>query len=212
MNTILPKTVALCETRPLMVEGVRAALSACEDLDYIGAVDSLEAATDLLRRSPADVLIVDQSLGTQSILDWLAEARLDPLAAAVVIWAASMKEAEGLRWLNAGARGILFRTATPERLVACLRTVAQERRWTEDGVFKESESVRRCPRSELTMREHQVRELVQQGFKNRVIAAKLKIAEGTVKIHLKHIFEKTGVNRRYGLVLDGLRSDVAVAR
>jgi DNA-binding NarL/FixJ family response regulator len=57
----------------------------------------------------------------------------------------------------------------------------------------------------LTAREHQVLELVEQGFKNKEIALELGIRPGTVKIHLKHIFEKTGVRGRYGLAISGLK-------
>jgi len=60
-------------------------------------------------------------------------------------------------------------------------------------------------RSNLTMREQQVAELVEQGLKNKEIARSLGICPGTVKIHLKHIFEKTGVRGRYGLALSGLK-------
>ena len=48
-------------------------------------------------------------------------------------------------------------------------------------------------------------QLVEQGFKNKEIALELGIRPGTVKIHLKHIFEKTGVRGRYGLALSGLK-------
>ena len=47
--------------------------------------------------------------------------------------------------------------------------------------------------------------LVEQGLKNRDIGAQLGIRPGTVKIHLKHIFEKTGIRGRYGLALSGLQ-------
>ncbi len=194
------RTVALFETHPLMAEGVRAVLSGCEDFHYVGAVTSLAAATDLLRDNSADILIV----GTEAAQKWLPEARTNRLAGAIVIWADSIREADALRWLNAGARGILFRTTTAERLVTCLRSVAEGRRWVEEGIFKDAtRPVRRYPRSELTEREHQVRELVAQGFKNREIADRLGIKDATVKIHLQHIFEKTGVNGRYALALEG---------
>ena len=60
-------------------------------------------------------------------------------------------------------------------------------------------------RSPLTARELQVMDLVERGFKNKEIAANLGIRTGTVKIHLKHIFEKTGIHGRYGLALSGLK-------
>jgi DNA-binding NarL/FixJ family response regulator len=114
-------------------------------------------------------------------------------------------EAEALRFLQAGARGILRKTATIPMVVACLRTVAAGRSWMEDCVFRDSTRSDRYPRSELTSRERQVLELVEQGSKNKEIAEELGIRPGTVKIHLKHIFEKTGVRGRYGLALSGLK-------
>jgi len=58
---------------------------------------------------------------------------------------------------------------------------------------------------ELTPREHQALEMVEQGFKNKEIVLELGVRPGTVKIHLKHIFEKTGVRGRYGLAINGLK-------
>jgi two-component system nitrate/nitrite response regulator NarL len=51
----------------------------------------------------------------------------------------------------------------------------------------------------------QVIELVERGMKNKEIGEALGIQTGTVKIHLKHIFEKTGIRGRYGLALNGLK-------
>ena len=48
-------------------------------------------------------------------------------------------------------------------------------------------------------------ELVERGLKNKDIASALGIRIGTVKIHLKHIFEKTDIRGRYGLALSGLK-------
>ena len=50
-----------------------------------------------------------------------------------------------------------------------------------------------------------LRDLVERGMKNKDIAVALGIRTGTVKIHLKHIFEKTGIHGRYGLALSGLK-------
>jgi two-component system, NarL family, nitrate/nitrite response regulator NarL len=55
--------------------------------------------------------------------------------------------------------------------------------------------------TELTYRERQVVELVAQGFSNRNIANELDLVEGTVKIHLHHVYKKLRVANRVALVL-----------
>jgi DNA-binding NarL/FixJ family response regulator len=216
----LPKSVSICDTQPVTAEGVRNLLSGAADLRFLETVDSLKQAADLVRRSDPDVLILDKAFGIQAVLDWLGELRAAsgvpgpipaPPKTSFVIWGVSVTEAEALRFLQAGARGILRKTAGTQSVLACLRTVSQGRSWMEDCVFRDSSRADRYPRSELTGREQQVLELVEQGFKNKDIGNELGIRPGTVKIHLKHIFEKTGVRGRYGLALSGLKERGMVA-
>ena len=196
-----PKIVSICETQPVTAEGLRTLLAGCTDLKFGEATNSLERAIqDCL---PCDVLLLDKGFGIQSTLDWLAEA--PPAKPAVVIWGVSITEAEALRFLQAGAHGILRKTANLASVIACLRSVGAGRSWMEDCVFRDQSRSDRYPRSELTTREQQVLELVERGCKNKEIAQELGIRPGTVKIHLKHIFEKTGVRGRYGLALNGWR-------
>ncbi len=210
------KTVAVCDTQPVTAEGIRTLLGETRDLKFQQATDSLAKITDILRTSKPSILLLDKAFGMQVILDWLADLRVGAgldlsRGTGIVIWGVSVSEAEALRFLQAGARGILRKTAATPMVMACLRTVAAGRSWMEDCVFRESGRGDRYPRSELTAREQQVLELVEQGFKNKDVAQELGIRPGTVKIHLKHIFEKTGVRGRYGLALNGLRDRGMVA-
>jgi two-component system, NarL family, nitrate/nitrite response regulator NarL len=203
------KTVSVCDTQPVTAEGIRTLLNDMSGLRFDQGTDSLARARDILRDSAPSVLMLDKAFGIQIVLEWLASIRsgtVDLTAnTAIVIWGASITEAEALRFLQAGARGILRKTAEMPVILACLRTVASGRSWMEESVFGELGRGERYPRSELTAREQQVLELVEQGFKNKEIALDLGIRPGTVKIHLKHIFEKTGVRGRYGLALNGLK-------
>jgi DNA-binding CsgD family transcriptional regulator len=52
----------------------------------------------------------------------------------------------------------------------------------------------------LTQREQQVVAVLLEGRSNREIARRLGITEGTVKIHLHNVFQKTGVIRRVALI------------
>jgi two-component system nitrate/nitrite response regulator NarL len=202
------KSVSVCDTQPVTAEGVRTLLGGSPDLVFAEATDSLAQATELIRRTSPEVLMMDKAFGIQAILEWLADLKTNETAdhpTAIVVWGVSVTEAEALRFLQSGARGILRKTASIPVVLACLRTVALGRSWMEDCVFRDSTRADRYPRSELTSREQQVLELVEQGFKNKEIANDLGIRPGTVKIHLKHIFEKTGVRGRYGLALSGLK-------
>jgi DNA-binding NarL/FixJ family response regulator len=200
--------VSVCDTQPATIEGVRTILASYPDLKFVEGAGSLNRALELARDAAAGVLMVDKAFGMQAILEWMAVSRPAgdlPGGIGIVIWGVSITEAEALRFLQAGARGILRKTATLTTILACLRTVAAGRSWMEDCVFRDPARSDRYPRSELTAREQQVLELVEQGCKNKEIAGELGIRPGTVKIHLKHIFEKTGIRGRYGLALNGWR-------
>lgn len=198
-------TVALCDTQPITAEGLKTVLGSSADFECGFYAESLAATTDLLRRSVPDILITDKAFGVHAVLEWVNETHVRYPAIPIVIWGVSLTESEALRFLQSGARGIVRKTSPVNLLLSCLRSVAAGRNWMEDSVFKDALRSDRYPRSELTPREQQVLELVEQGFKNREIAIELGIRPGTVKIHLKHIFEKTGVRGRYGLALNGLR-------
>ena len=202
------KSVAICDTQPVTAEGIRNLLAGSSDLQFSQSPVSLNQAREFVRVQAPDVLLLDKAFGIQAILDFLSEAGHSGNGRArtnIVIWGVSVTEAEALRFLQGGARGILRKSAPVNAVLACLRTVAEGRTWMEDSVFRDGLRADRYPRSELTAREQQVLELVEQGFKNKEIANELGIRPGTVKIHLKHIFEKTGIRGRYGLALSGLR-------
>ena len=199
------KTIAVCDTQPITAEGLRNLLASTEDLELTETLNSLEAAGAFVRANAPDIVVLDKGFGMRAVLDWIHDLKLSDATPAVTVWGVSMTEAVALRLLQAGARGIVRKTADLASLMSCLRTVASGRSWMEDCVFRDSARQSGYPRSELTAREHQVLELVEQGSKNKEIALELGIRPGTVKIHLKHIFEKTGVRGRYGLAINGLK-------
>jgi two-component system, NarL family, nitrate/nitrite response regulator NarL len=204
------KVVSICETQPLTVKGLFHLLEATDDLRF---GSSHLSPTEWMLSPGAertDVLIIDKGLGAKIVLDALEQlpsGQASPRSTipAVVVWGMSITEAEALRFLQAGAKGIIRKSADGQTVLSCLRTVILGRSWMQDSVFREAIIPESQMRTDLTPREHQVMELVEQGFKNREIAQELGIRPGTVKIHLKHIFEKTGVHGRHGLALNGLR-------
>jgi len=199
------KSVAICDTEPIAIEGMRALLNASQDLQLAAAETSLLGGMEMVRQYAPAVIILDKTFGIHAIMDCLKRLRASGFTIAPIVWGLNMSEAEALRMLQAGALGVVRKTATTEALLECIRAAASGNTWMEAGVLQEPERSVRGARSNLTARELQVVELVEQGLKNRDIGQSLGIRPGTVKIHLKHIFEKTGIRGRYGLALSGLK-------
>ncbi len=197
--------VGVCETQPLMVEGLRSLLGRTGGCFVVEEAVSLEEAGRQVACDAPRVMILDKALGVPALMDWLSHVR-DRAATGTIVWGNVLTEAEALRFLKSGAKGIIRKTAAPDTVVACLDAVINGGTWMEDALFREQLRGERRTPTELTVRERQVLELVEQGLRNKDIAQQLGIRPGTVKIHLKHIFEKTGIRGRYGLALSGLKS------
>lgn len=197
------RVVVVCDTQPLAIEGIRSLLAQSEGLTFAGGITSLLGGMELVRTLTPDVMLLDRSFGDMGVAEVLSYLRSNP-SVNVVVWGHGIGEPDALRMLQAGAKGVLRKTAGPSTVIACLRAVCEGQTWMEDQILGEDPRTV-TGRSPLTNREHQVMELIEKGFRNREIASTLGIQTGTVKIHLKHIFEKTGIRGRYGLALTGLR-------
>jgi two-component system nitrate/nitrite response regulator NarL len=187
------------------MEGLRSLLESAEGFRVIATETSLEDGMDAMRELQPGVLVVDKSFGIQAVMECLRTLRHAEFRTAAVVWSVALSEAEALRLLQAGASGVVHKTARLDTLLDCIRQVAGGSTWMEEDLVATPDQPVRTGRSALTARELQVMELVERGLRNKEIAIALGIRTGTVKIHVKHIFEKTGIRGRYGLALSGLK-------
>ncbi|MCC7498270.1 MAG: response regulator transcription factor [Bryobacterales bacterium] len=198
-------SVAVCDTQPVTAEGLRSLLGCNSEFSFSRSVDNLRAAWKIVVDHGPDVVVIDKSFGPQAILDWMRSLQSAGHRTRVVVWGAAISESEALHFLQAGAKGLIRKTADLPALLACIGAAANGLVWLEDSVFRDGHRSEMKMRSDLTPRERQVADLIETGLTNKEIAEQLGISPGTVKIHLKHIFEKTGVHGRYGLALSGMR-------
>ena len=186
-----------------MIEGLQRVLAGCEDVAFAGAVSKISESLEPLTRLSSEVALIDlQAGGLPAALRLLAGLKSANAKSQIVLWVAELPEMEAFRALQMGVRGIVKKSAPVEKLLECLRAVAAGKIWMDD-----SESVtaflQRKDGSRLTPREKEVVGLVCRGMKNRQIAENLRITQGTVKVHLMHIFEKTGLKDRLALAVHG---------
>jgi DNA-binding NarL/FixJ family response regulator len=119
-----------------------------------------------------------------------------------------MSPAEVLRALRLGARGIVLKDAVAGKLIGCIRKVSGGEQYLDsrlaataaDAALRREAGADEASRL-LSPREVEMVQMVTSGLRNRHIAEKLGIAEGTVKVHLHKIYQKLEVRSRVELVL-----------
>src|SRR3569833_2610890 len=93
-----------------------------------------------------------------------------------------------------------------QMLVRCVRAVHAGNKWIEKVLATRAldqllarQTGERHLAQRLTPREIEVARLIAQGLSNKAVAAKLAITEGTVKLHLHHVYEKLHLDGRMAL-------------
>lgn len=181
-------------------------LSTCDDLEFIGAASGLTEALDALKRQQPKVILIGQTAGLKVVFQFISDVRSTSSTCQPILWVNDLAEIDCFRALQLGARGILKKTLPVESLVECLRSVGRGDVWIEGSLSDQVVGAldrRSAPR--LTPREKEIVHHVCGGLKNKEIAEALRITAGTVKVHLMHIFEKTGVKDRFELAVHGRR-------
>jgi DNA-binding NarL/FixJ family response regulator len=186
-----------------MLDGLLRVITSTPDLHLTGAAQDLEAALPEIRGCSPKVLIIGQPPSSKSVLPLLARAREADVQSWIVLWVNSANDVDSFRALQLGARGVISRMAAGEQLVECIRAVSGGNVWLESGAGLRPAQAAHSAAFRITPREREIIELVCRGMKNKEIAAEMSITPGTVKVHLMHIFEKTGLRDRFQLALRG---------
>ena len=200
MDTI---TVYVCESQPIVIEGLKRALEGHNDLQLVGASVSITDALESIAAVQPNIILLDQAAGNKAIFDIVPKIRMRSLHSHAILWVTNVTEVESFRALQNGMRGILKKTLPVASVVDCLRAVGHGNIWIENSISNQVVGFlnrRNLPR--LTPREYEIVALICRGMKNKQIAGELSITIGTVKVHLMHIFEKTGVKDRFELALE----------
>jgi two-component system, NarL family, nitrate/nitrite response regulator NarL len=199
---VKPTTLYVCESQPIVIAGLRAVLAEAPDVQLVGhSFDPAEAQVAVGRLTPDVVLLGHSHVGRALLTDLQRIATTG--APGIVLWVTEFPDLDCLRALQMGAKGVIRKTASVERLLECLRSVSEGQIWLEDTNAERLRKQQRRTLPRMTPRERQIVELVCRGLKNKEIAAELSITPGTVKVHLMHIFEKAGVKDRFQLALQG---------
>jgi two-component system nitrate/nitrite response regulator NarL len=194
--------VYVCELQPIVIEGVRRVLAESSEFEFAGSTSRLSEAVNELNRIQPGIFLIDQAVGLSSILRVASSLKDAGVQSQSILWSTDLSEPDAYRAVQMGIRGVVRKVLPIETLLECLRHVATGQIWME-STAQSAGFLQRQDASRLTPREREVVRLVCNGLKNREIAETLGITAGTVKVHLMHIFEKTGLRDRFALAVHG---------
>jgi DNA-binding NarL/FixJ family response regulator len=191
------------DDHPLIRGGLSAFLGTEVGMEVVAEASNGEEAIERYREFRPDVVLMDLSM---PVMDGLAATRaiLNDFPDARIIVLTTYDGDEDIhRALEAGARGYLLKDMLMGEMTAVIRAVSQGRTGVPRGVA--AKLAEYAPRVPLTPREIEVLSLVAKGLSNAEVAERIGRAEGTVKVHLKNILQKLGVDDRTDAVTTAMR-------
>ena len=203
--------VLLVDDQELVRSGLRAILSVQPDLEVIGeAASAAEAVEKALSVAP-DVVLMDVVTPDATTIEVTRRltTSCDPPVRLLIV--ANNLGSHAAEILQAGASGLLLKSAGPQELVAAVRMVAagygllapalaqhlvSRLPAPPDGAKPHQDKLR-----ELSSREREVLELIVRGHSNAEIARVLKVGESTVKSHVQRVLGKLSLRDRTHAVI-----------
>ena len=205
--------VLLVDDHAVVRAGLHALLEKEPDFNVVGEAGSGLDAIRLARTLRPDVVVADWLLPDADGVAVIHRIRSE-LAETQVVMLTSVSD-DGVaivRAVRAGAIGYVSKTADIEDLIQTIRSAAIGRVQLSPRATARVVQELRSPTSAtpLTDREREVRE-IGIGRTNKEIARSLRIAETTVKSHVRSILDKLGVHSRTQAALHALRSEIRAA-
>jgi DNA-binding NarL/FixJ family response regulator len=207
----------LLDDHVLFRESLSRLLASEPDFEMVGHCGTCAEALALLRRSPADVALVDFDLGDDHGGQFLASAQHGGYTGKILMVTAGMTAEESALAFKLGASGIFLKHNSPSSLAQAIRMVANGEMWVDQKVIRALSDV--IPRREehdlrklLTEREQEVLQGLFEGLTNKEIATRLGVSESAVKATLQQLFHKTRVRTRSQLVRIALEASLATTR
>ncbi|MBE3010611.1 response regulator transcription factor [Microbispora sp. NEAU-D428] len=206
-------SVALADDEAMVRTGLRLVLSAEPDISVVGEASDGAGALDLVARTRPDVVLIDVRMPKMDGLEASRQLVRDHPETKVIVLTTFDEDEHVAAALRAGVSGFLLKIAPPERLIEAVRTVAAGGGLLDPAVTLRviasfaaqpdltSTRSRTAELASLTGRETDVLRMLAQGLTNTQIAARLHLAEATVKTHLSRVLMKLGMTTRVQAVV-----------
>lgn len=196
-------SVVIVDDHPLFRRGLTQLLSTIPTFKLIGEASCGKDGVELVRRTRPDLLLLDLNMKDMSGLDVLKEVKGGDADTRVIMITVSDQAEDLVAALRHGADGYLLKDMEPEQMVESLKTAAAGKLIISEALthilaaaLRDQNRPDSPQEADLTDQEIRILERIAAGMSNKVIGKELDIAEGTVKVHVKHILRKLNLKSR----------------
>jgi DNA-binding NarL/FixJ family response regulator len=194
--------IAIVEDNKTIRESLAEFVHADPECRCVCACSTAEEALEAIPRHQPEIVLMDIQLPKLSGIECTAQLKR-MMPALHIIMVTVYEDTERIfKALRAGACGYLLKRCTPEELVSAVREVRQggapmSRDIARKVIASFQEPLTTSANVEgLSPREHEILELLAQGFPNKEIAHRVGVSDGTVRWHLRHVYDKLHVRSR----------------
>jgi two-component system nitrate/nitrite response regulator NarP len=194
--------VLLADDHPMIASALELLLRGT-DYELVGRARSGKEALAQIDRVRPDLVLLDVNMPDGSGIDVLRKLRKSGEERPIVLLTAGLDDPQLIAADDLEPNGVVLKTSDPALLLECMDQVLDGKTWVDPEIVDRTKAARQRVSSlpPLTPRERELVELVRQGLRNRDIAARLGVTEGTVKVYLHSIFDKVGVGSRTELAI-----------
>ncbi|MEW5892955.1 MAG: two-component system response regulator NarL [Pseudomonadota bacterium] len=203
MNASAPQRLLIIDDHPLFRKGVLQLIKPATEFNVIGEASDGREGCRLAKELRPDLILLDLNMKDMNGIEVLKAIKATDSEARVVMLTVSDEATDLIAALRAGADGYLLKEMEPEELVAKLKDAAAGRLPLTERLtsllahaMRESSRPKDLDESGLTDQERRILDLIAEGKSNKLIARELDIAEGTVKVHVKHLLKKLNLRSR----------------
>jgi two-component system, NarL family, response regulator len=189
-----------------MREGVARIVGVQPDMEVVAEASNGDQAVAQYVAHQPDVTLMDLQLPGMNGIEAIRRIRQHDAVARIVVLTMYQGDEDIHRAFEAGAMGYLLKDTIPDDLIHVIREVHAGRRVIVPDIQRALEQ--RASQPTLTVREHQVLELLARGMRNKEIAGALNITEETVKVHVRRVLAKMHVNDRTAAVRVALQRGI----
>ncbi|WP_019179447.1 response regulator [Microbacterium yannicii] len=203
--------IVIADDQAMVRAGFSALLGEQPDIEVVGLASDGEECLRVVAQLRPDVVLMDVRMPVLDGISATRELSAVPDAPRILILTTFDVDDYVFEALSAGAAGFLLKDASPEELARAVRVIAAGDALLSPSAtrtlierFAATRGPRRTDRvvlGELTDREREILIGVAQGESNSEVAARLFIAEQTVKTHVSRILAKLGARDRAQLVI-----------